>query len=213
MQYFLGTNLYFQLFFGYKFVPTFVNWVQIHTLCSIFLASRLGCNYFVVSHKTGKGLIPTQGRGHPSKQGNNALNDEMDEIVLLPNFPQDREKELMDLHRSLFVKDDSKVLLLVSICTDDMIKLVAMHPKVWFMDVTSSVNKQKSDLFMLAIRTPSGRTFPGNFTFIPSGKAWVFQCIYQYAFMALFGRTACSPTIIYHCLMMTCLSMVLSKLA
>jgi hypothetical protein len=87
---------------------------------------------------------------------------------------------------------DSTVLLLVSICTDAMIKLVAMHPEVWFMDVTASVNKQKSDLFMLAIRTPSGRTFPGNFTFIPSGKAWVFHCIYQYAFTSLFGKTVCS---------------------
>ncbi len=93
-----------------------MNWVQILTLCPfIFLASRLGCNYFVVSHETGKGLIPTQGRGHPSKQRNNAQNDEMDEIVL-PNFPQDCEKEIMDLCRSLFVEDDSKVLLLVLIC-------------------------------------------------------------------------------------------------
>ena len=98
----------------------------------------------------------------------------------------------MDLRRAFLVQDDSKVLLLVSICTDDMIKLVEMHPEVWFMDVTSSVNKQKSDLFMLAIRTPNGRTFPGNFTFIPSGKAWVFQCIYQYAFRTLFGATVCS---------------------
>ena len=73
-----------------------------------------------------------------------------------------------------------------------MIKLVAMHPEVWFMDVTSSVNKQKSDLFMLAIRTPSGKTFPGNFTFIPSGRSWVFQTIYQYAFTSLFGTTVCS---------------------
>ena len=63
--------------------------------------------------------------------------------------------------------------------------------------VTSSVNKQKSDLlFMLAICNTSGRTFPGNFTFIPSGKAWVFQCIYQYALTTLFGRTVCS----YNCL-------------
>ena len=45
--------------------------------------SRLGCNYFVVSHETGKGLIATRGQGRPSKQGNNAAHE--DEIVL-PNF-------------------------------------------------------------------------------------------------------------------------------
>ena len=162
------------------------------------LSYRLGCNYFVVSHKTGKGLVATRGRGRPpGKKGQDcaeepaAVTEEEDEIVIA-DLAADREQEIMEMRRSLFVQDDSTVLLLVSICTDAMIKLVAMHPEVWFMDVTASVNKQKTDLFMLAIRTPSGRTFPGNFTFIPSGKAWVFQCIYQYAFTSLFGTTVCS---------------------
>ena len=155
------------------------------------LCNRLGCNYFVVSHETGRGLIATRGRGRPpgKKKKHQKV---VEEEIIIADFPQDREKEIAEMRRSLFVKDDSTVLLLVSICTDAMIKLVAMHPEVWFMDVTSSVNKQKSDLFMLAIRTPSGRTFPGNFTFIPSGKSWVFQCIYQYAFTSLFGTTVCS---------------------
>ena len=155
------------------------------------LCNRLGCNYFVVSHETGRGLIATRGRGRPpgKKKKHQKV---VEEEIIIADFPQDREKEIAEMRHSLFVKDDSTVLLLVSICTDAMIKLVAMHPEVWFMDVTSSVNKQKSDLFMLAIRTPSGRTFPGNFTFIPSGKSWVFQCIYQYAFTSLFGTTVCS---------------------
>lgn len=151
----------------------------------------MGCNYFIVSHETGKGLIATRGRGRPPGSKTKTKEAVEEEIVHV-DFPQDREQEISDLQRSLFVKDDSTVLLMVSICTDEMIKLVAMHPEVWFMDVTLSVNKQKSGLFMLAIRTPSGKTFPGNFTFIPSGRSWVFQTIYQYAFTSLFGTTVCS---------------------
>lgn len=142
----------------------------------------MGCNYFVVTHESGKGLIATHGRGRIS-------NEKKSMALNIPNF---QEQEILSLRKSLSVEDGSKVLLLVSLCTDAMIKLVAMHPEVWFMDVTSAVNRQKTDLFMLAIRTPSGETFPGNFTFIPSGKRWVFQCIYQYAFIALFGKTTCS---------------------
>jgi hypothetical protein len=47
-------------------------------------------------------------------------------------------------------------------------------------------------MFMMAIRTPSGATFPANIAFIPSGKRWVFECMYRYAFIALFGGTTCS---------------------
>ena len=142
----------------------------------------MGCNYFVLTHESGKGLIARQGRGRESKEKKKMK-------LTIPNFEQE---EMASLRKSLAIDDGSKVLLLVCICTDAMIKLVSMHPEVWFMDVTSSVNRQKTDLFMLAIRTPSGETFPGNFTFIPSGKRWVFQCIYQYAFTALFGKTTCS---------------------
>ena len=55
----------------------------------------------------------------------------VEEEIVHVDFPQDREQEISDLRRSLFVKDDSTVLLMVSICTDEMIKLVAMHPEVW----------------------------------------------------------------------------------
>jgi hypothetical protein len=53
-------------------------------------------------------------------------------------------------------------------------------------------NKQKKELFVMAIRTPTGRTFPGNFTIIPSAKKWVFHAIYRFAFLSLYGEHICS---------------------
>ena len=44
----------------------------------------------------------------------------------------------------------------------------------------------------MAIRTPTGKTFPGNFTIIPSSKKWVFHAIYRLAFVSLYGEHICS---------------------
>ena len=41
----------------------------------------------------------------------------------------------------------------------------------------------------MAIRTPTGKTFPGNYTIIPSFKKWVLFCL---AFMSLYGEHVCS---------------------
>ena len=44
----------------------------------------------------------------------------------------------------------------------------------------------------MAVRTPSGRTFPGNFTIIPSAQKWVFHSIFRIAFTSLYGEQVCS---------------------
>ncbi len=44
----------------------------------------------------------------------------------------------------------------------------------------------------MAIRTPTGKTFPGNYTIIPSSKKWVFHSIFHLAFMSLYGEHVCS---------------------
>jgi hypothetical protein len=44
----------------------------------------------------------------------------------------------------------------------------------------------------MAIRTPFGKTFPGNFTIIPSAKKWVFHAIYRIAFVGLYGERTCT---------------------
>ncbi len=40
----------------------------------------------------------------------------------------------------------------------------------------------------MAIRTPTGKTFPGNYTIIPSSKKWVFHSMFCLAFMSLYGE-------------------------
>jgi hypothetical protein len=44
----------------------------------------------------------------------------------------------------------------------------------------------------MAIRTPTGRTFPGNFTIISSSKKWVFHAIFWHDFLSLYGEFICS---------------------
>jgi hypothetical protein len=44
----------------------------------------------------------------------------------------------------------------------------------------------------MAIRTPTGKTFQGNYTIIPSSKKWVFCSIFHLAFLSLYGEHVCS---------------------
>jgi hypothetical protein len=44
----------------------------------------------------------------------------------------------------------------------------------------------------MAIRTPAGKTFPGNYTIIPSSKMWIFHSIFRLAFLNLYGEHICS---------------------
>jgi len=101
-------------------------------------------------------------------------------------------KEMAAIREDLHLAPTARILLLLSLATDDMIRQVAMHPQVWFMDCTHGVNRQKKDWFIMAVRTPAGKTFPGNLTVIPSGRRWVFSTIYQLAFVFLYGKLTCS---------------------
>ncbi len=53
----------------------------------------------------------------------------------------------------------------------------------------TGTNLYEQELFVMAIRTPTGRTFPGNFTIIPLSKKWVFHAIFWHAFL---GEFICS---------------------
>jgi hypothetical protein len=56
----------------------------------------------------------------------------------------------------------------------------------------TGTNLYKQELFVIAIRTPTGRTFPGNFRIIPLAKKWVFHAIFWHAFLSLYGECICS---------------------
>jgi hypothetical protein len=48
----------------------------------------------------------------------------------------------------------------------------------------------------MAIRTPTGKTFPGNYKIIPSFKKWVFHSIFRLAFLSLYGEHICSMNLL-----------------
>jgi hypothetical protein len=52
-------------------------------------------------------------------------------------------------------------------------------------------NRQKKQLFVMAVRSPSGTSLPGNLTIIPSEQKWVFHAIYQLAFPHLYSSDVC----------------------
>jgi hypothetical protein len=52
--------------------------------------------------------------------------------------PEKIEEELAGLRKDFLLNDKCKMLVLVSMATDGMIRLVSMYPEVWFMDTTAS---------------------------------------------------------------------------
>jgi len=75
-------------------------------------------------HVTGKGLF-SQSKGRPKSDSRQklkcsvALND-----------------KLLQLRKDFSLHDDTKMLVMLSISTNDMTRYVSMHPEVWFIDCT-----------------------------------------------------------------------------
>ena len=88
--------------------------------------------------------------------------------------------------------DSTKMLVLISLATNEMVKFMCMYPDVWYMDTTSGTNREKKDLFVVAVRSASGDTLPVNLTVIPSAQKWVFETIYKSVFPQLYTPDVCS---------------------
>jgi hypothetical protein len=58
--------------------------------------------------------------------------------------------------------------------------------------LTLGTNIHKQELFVMAIRTPIDKTFPGYYKIIPSSKKWEFHSIFHLAFLSLYGEHVCS---------------------
>ncbi len=54
-------------------------------------------------------------------------------------FPSslDLDKEIQDLRNVFLLHNETKMMLLVSISTNDMIRYASMYPEVWFLDCTA----------------------------------------------------------------------------
>ena len=150
--------------------------MRIHTFDSA------GISHVYIVHDSQSGLISFVNRGRPSKEN----------TYKKLYCPSNVETEIQGIREELKVRDDTKILLLLSLATDEMIRLVSMFPECWYHDVTGGTNRQKRDLFKMAIRTPIKKTFPGNLTVIPSGRTWVFLCLFKIAFVPLYGTVTCS---------------------
>ncbi len=74
---------------------------------------------------------------------------------------------------------------------NSFIKSICLIVQCCYVSTLGS-NIHKQELFVMAIRTPTGKTFPGNYTIIPSSKKWLFHSIFCLAFLSLYGEQGCS---------------------
>ena len=177
----------------------------------VSLMIRKDIDYFCVVHETGRGLF-SHAKGRPKGS----------QIEPLPCSPTMLDK-IIDLRKDIGLNNETKMLVMLSLSTNDMNRYVAMYPEVWFVDCTAGerchcfwnpllcfmyefmynnlyfrfyvligTNRQKKQLFVMAVRTPSGSTLPGNLTIVPSEQKWVFYSIYQLAFPHLYSVDVCS---------------------
>ncbi len=84
-----------------------------------------GVNHFYIVHEEGE--LFACSRGCPTK-----------ELTWLRlECPQQIKDDIQALRDDFLLNGMSKMLVLVSIATDEMIRLVSMYPVVWFMDTTA----------------------------------------------------------------------------
>lgn len=136
-------------------------------------------SYVLVYDDPESGLMVTKSAGRPTKAEKLKTTEQVQEDV-------------RRLRSDLSFGNDSKLVLLLSVATDDMIRLCMMFPEVFFMDCTAGTNKQRRTLFVMAIKDSEGKCFPCNLSVLPSGQQWVFQFLYEVAFKELYGETTLS---------------------
>ena len=95
--------------------------------------------------------------------------------------------ELSKLKHEICFEEGTRMLIALSISSDQMLCHVHMFPETWFMDVTANLNRLKRDVIVMVVRDACGKCYVGNLTVIPSGQAWVFMKIYETFFYHLFG--------------------------
>ena len=110
-----------------EFPFTYLTFFFVYVLILIYLSLifRAGINHFYVVHENG-GLFACS-KGRPTKELTKQRLD----------CPEKIEEELAGLRKDFLLNDKCKMLVLVSMATDGMIRLVSMYPEVWFMDTTA----------------------------------------------------------------------------
>ncbi len=100
-----------------------------HILPSVCLrnSSRRDIDYFCLVHESGRGLF-AHAKGRPTGS----------KITPLPcsTFMMDKINEL---RKDFGLNNETKMMVMLSISTNDMKRYVAMYPKVWFIRATEGV--------------------------------------------------------------------------
>lgn len=99
----------------------------------------LDINHFYVVHETGKGLL-SYARGRPTKDRTSQTDHN--------SIPCTSEMitRICELRNDFLLHDNTRMLLFVSIATDDMVRMVSMYPEVWFLDCTYGESKPFSSI-------------------------------------------------------------------
>jgi len=87
---------------------------------------RKDIDYFCVMHVTGNGLFP-QSKGRPTKS------DSRQKL----QCSQILNEKILELRKDFALHDDTKMLVMLSISTNNMNRYVSMYPEVWFIDCAS----------------------------------------------------------------------------
>ncbi|EJK44632.1 hypothetical protein THAOC_36814, partial [Thalassiosira oceanica] len=68
------------------------------------------------------------------------------------------KNQVSNLRTELGFNEGTKILLLLSLATDEMIRLVTAYPEVFFMDITAGTNRQKRGMFLAVVKDSYGKT-------------------------------------------------------
>ena len=86
---------------------------------------RKDIDFFCVMHVTGNGLF-SQSKG--CRKSDSCQKLKCSEIL---------NEKILELRKDFSLHDDTKMLVMLSISTNDMNRYVSMYPEVWFIDCTS----------------------------------------------------------------------------
>ncbi len=90
-------------------------------------ASRQDIDYFCVVHESGRGLF-AHAKGRPTGS----------KITPLPCSTSMMDR-MNELRKDFRLQNETKMVVMISISTNDMNRYVAMYPEVWFSDCTAGM--------------------------------------------------------------------------
>ncbi len=117
----------------------------------------MNVSYVCISHIEGSCFNVYRSKGRPNQ-----------ESMELMGIPERMEEHIKSLHSKLNYKDGTENVLFLLFDSDNMICMVNMFPKVFFMDVTCSMNCQNKPLFLMVWKDTNGEAHIGNISILPS---------------------------------------------